>query len=100
MADGYASPTCILLSTAANRSAAAASRVANETSTPTANDSGIVTSAGFLSGNHAPVCFRMSTWMVGESQISTSVDSVPTTMLETIPSVVQRRQKMESTSAG
>src|SRR5512143_851217 len=72
----------------------------SEATMPTAKDSGIVTSAGFLSGNQAVGCFSTSTWTVGESQMSTSVDTVPTTMLVTAPAVVYPRQNIESTSAG
>src|SRR5262245_6926873 len=54
-------PRCICRSTCANRSTATVSRVARDTMMPVANDSGIVNSAGFLSGNQAPECFRMST---------------------------------------
>ena len=42
----------------------------------------------------------MSTWIVGDSAISTSAETVPATMLATAPAVVKRRQKIESSSAG
>ena len=67
---------------------------------PAANASGIEIRAGFFSGNGAASCPSTSTWIVGESEISTSAETVPTSMLATAPAVVKRRQKIDSSSAG
>ena len=50
----------------AKRRAASGSGESHDTMMPTANDSGMVTSPGFFSGNHAVLCLRMSVWIVGE----------------------------------
>jgi hypothetical protein len=47
-------------------SSARRSRVSSETTMPAANASGIVTRAGFFSGNRASSLPSTSTWMVGE----------------------------------
>src|SRR5262249_28818887 len=60
-----------------NPSRARASDVSIDTTIPTTNEPGIVYTAGFLSGNHAVACFRMSTWITGEYQMRMSVAAVP-----------------------
>ena len=62
---GY-SPKWMRCSTSEKRRAASGSGATNDTTMPTANDSGMVTSPGFFSGNHALLCLRISIWMVGD----------------------------------
>ena len=52
---------------AAKPSRAAGAGVSSETTMPVANESGIVTSAGFLSGNQAVACASTSIWMAGDT---------------------------------
>src|SRR6185436_15921326 len=80
-------PMCTRACTSAKRAWASGSGHSFETAMPTRNDSGIVISPGLRSGNGADACFRMSIWIVGESEISTSADAVPASMLACAPRV-------------
>ena len=62
----WSPPRCIRRSTARYPSTAAGSGASSETAIPARNESGMVISAGFLSGNQAASCWRMSTWIVGD----------------------------------
>src|SRR4051812_19723440 len=69
---------CTFCSTSRYRACASASGHSIDMTTATTNESGIETSPGFLKGNHAVVCFRMSIWIVGDKTINARLENVPT----------------------